>query len=727
MEAPNLSSQNGTLEEGNQEKSTSARNKRLRCGICGEKYRLPRILPCLHTFCTDCICSLQTYPANQEEASSSSDTDHTSDWLVPSTAGNSAENLLEEGDARTALTSSAADVSVVPKAAIPRGRSRHAKLIEKRIIRSNSCHENDATGEGHSSHRVNVVARSSNDLSNTLEGLNLAGASSVCFVNDVGERDNTEDLSIEETRVVLCPDCLREVKIPVNLDDLPRNFMMERLVAHDALTKATNNLRCDSCCDDDDDDDDDDGDADRDGGDGEQTRKSVTARCVECQENLCSLCEFSHRRQKKTKSHQLILLEYSLRTSNCNNSKSNGDISSCSNSNSTNSSMTTIPESVREEIFNQEKANPSHRPKVLKNITRLKLPNLQQFGKLLKDIGGSVGDVRHGDSGHGDGRHGDGERKDTTNSENQPRDEDLKVADDTPCDVSSSNDVSNIRPGMNSGLEHTTRLTKIPRTEREGQDFSKRKKISSSFWSREKLSTENISVNGDTSRRKKSPKEENGKVEGLTTARVLHACLMTLTVCDTEAVPYTGNDVRVRAWVIVQEQNIKSTPVTLTPFKDGIHQLSFTPTHKGTHFLHVAVNGEPVHVSDLFVLISPDTMLGTKDSPLRFNVKARWRRHDGVWQCCTFCTTSGRRDVICGCGATSPGGYLGCTHGQGSHPGGQHWSCCGKMNRDSECSGRPALGSRPSPMENQPVGVRATCRLNVHLCLWLKKSIRFPV
>ena len=34
----------------------------LTCRVCNEEFRKPRILPCLHTFCTSCIVNLQTYP-----------------------------------------------------------------------------------------------------------------------------------------------------------------------------------------------------------------------------------------------------------------------------------------------------------------------------------------------------------------------------------------------------------------------------------------------------------------------------------------------------------------------------------------------------------------------------------------------------------------------------------------------------------------------------------------
>ena len=89
-------------------------------------------------------------------------------------------------------------------------------------------------------------------------------------------------------RVVLCPTCLKETRVSQTLHELPRNFVAERRVAQQVFAKGgVMRLECDSCAE-------------------HHETSFVTVRCMDCAENLCSLCELSHRRQKKTKRHQLI-------------------------------------------------------------------------------------------------------------------------------------------------------------------------------------------------------------------------------------------------------------------------------------------------------------------------------------------------------------------------------------------------------------------------------------
>lgn len=59
--------------------------------------------------------------------------------------------------------------------------------------------------------------------------------------------------------------------------------------------------------------------------------------------------------------------------------------------------------------------------------------------------------------------------------------------------------------------------------------------------------------------------------------------------------------------------------------------------------------------------------------------------HNGVYHCCTFCSSGGKKEATCACGGTMPGGYRGCGHGHVGHPGVTHWSCCGSMQRHGEC------------------------------------------
>ncbi|XP_014473058.1 PREDICTED: uncharacterized protein LOC106743578, partial [Dinoponera quadriceps] len=59
--------------------------------------------------------------------------------------------------------------------------------------------------------------------------------------------------------------------------------------------------------------------------------------------------------------------------------------------------------------------------------------------------------------------------------------------------------------------------------------------------------------------------------------------------------------------------------------------------------------------------------------------------HAGIYHCCTFCSSGGRKEVTCGCRGTMPGGYRGCGHGHVGHPGVNHWSCCGSILRNGRC------------------------------------------
>ncbi|XP_078045438.1 uncharacterized protein LOC144474469 [Augochlora pura] len=59
--------------------------------------------------------------------------------------------------------------------------------------------------------------------------------------------------------------------------------------------------------------------------------------------------------------------------------------------------------------------------------------------------------------------------------------------------------------------------------------------------------------------------------------------------------------------------------------------------------------------------------------------------HSGIYHCCTFCSSGGKKEVTCGCRGTMPGGYQGCGHGHAGHPGVSHWSCCGSVLRHGRC------------------------------------------
>lgn len=102
---------------------------------------------------------------------------------------------------------------------------------------------------------------------------------------------------------------------------------------------------------------------------------------------------------------------------------------------------------------------------------------------------------------------------------------------------------------------------------------------------------------------------------------------------------------------------------------DGTYHVTYTPETIGEHRLSVLVCGKHVRASPFVIKVAPKSL----------------SQHFGVFQCCTFCSTKGKKHVRCGCGGTMPGGYSGCGHGHPGHPGCWHWSCCGRTEKDSEC------------------------------------------
>lgn len=101
---------------------------------------------------------------------------------------------------------------------------------------------------------------------------------------------------------------------------------------------------------------------------------------------------------------------------------------------------------------------------------------------------------------------------------------------------------------------------------------------------------------------------------------------------------------------------------------DGTYLVSYTPELVGEHRLSVLVDRKHI-----------------RSSPFVVNVRPRRRKHRGVFHCCTFCSSGGKKHVRCGCGGVMPGGYSGCGHGHAGHPGSWHWSCCGHTVEQSDC------------------------------------------
>lgn len=154
--------------------------------------------------------------------------------------------------------------------------------------------------------------------------------------------------------------------------------------------------------------------------------------------------------------------------------------------------------------------------------------------------------------------------------------------------------------------------------------------------------------------------------EGLHSARQRTKASITLTVFNKNGEPRLvgGDKVELRV-------HTHTGPPVRTEVVDndnGSYDLFYSPEQQGDHRVSVLLQKKHVKGSPFIILVRP-----------------RGKKHRGIFHCCTFCSSGGKKHVRCGCGGMMPGGYSGCGHGHMGHPGCKHWSCCGSTEEKSEC------------------------------------------
>jgi tripartite motif-containing protein 45 len=108
----------------------------------------------------------------------------------------------------------------------------------------------------------------------------------------------------------------------------------------------------------------------------------------------------------------------------------------------------------------------------------------------------------------------------------------------------------------------------------------------------------------------------------------------------------------VEVTIFYRDVTFKRLPVQVTDKRDGTYLITFVPDSAGILQISISVNGKSI-----------------KDSPL--TVRARnLRPHSGIFHCCSFCSSNGRK--VCACdGIMEIDGVekQGCGHGWKGHPG----------------------------------------------------------
>jgi tripartite motif-containing protein 45 len=146
---------------------------------------------------------------------------------------------------------------------------------------------------------------------------------------------------------------------------------------------------------------------------------------------------------------------------------------------------------------------------------------------------------------------------------------------------------------------------------------------------------------------------------GLMNLRVLKKAELVLQTRDNVERPMCHGCASVEVTVLYRDVTFKTLPVHVSDKRDGTYTITFIPDTPGLIQITILVNGKPID-----------------NSP--FLVRARnLRPHSGIFHCCSFCSSNGKKVCACG-GAMEIEGvkrYGSCGHGHDFHPG----KCCSKM------------------------------------------------
>ncbi|NXF85912.1 TRI45 protein, partial [Eubucco bourcierii] len=160
--------------------------------------------------------------------------------------------------------------------------------------------------------------------------------------------------------------------------------------------------------------------------------------------------------------------------------------------------------------------------------------------------------------------------------------------------------------------------------------------------------------------------------EDLHSARQNELTGFTLLLKDTTGERMRRGGEAVQVTITHKDKRDCSLKPTVCDNGDGTYHVSYSPEEPGLYAVCICVKGQHI-----------------QGSPFTVMVKNKFREHQGVFHCCTFCSSGGQKAAYCACGGTMPGGYQGCGHGHKGHPGYPHWSCCGQVKESSECLDGP--------------------------------------
>lgn len=148
--------------------------------------------------------------------------------------------------------------------------------------------------------------------------------------------------------------------------------------------------------------------------------------------------------------------------------------------------------------------------------------------------------------------------------------------------------------------------------------------------------------------------------DGLMNMRVHKKAELLLQTRDSEERALCHGCQQIDVTVVYKNVAFKTLPVQVTDKRDGTYTICFIPDLAGIMQISILVNGKAV-----------------AESP--FTVRARnLRPHAGIFHCCSFCSSNGKKVCACG-GQMDVNGYSGCGHGHRDWPGNELIECSNEI------------------------------------------------
>ncbi|OXB76237.1 UNVERIFIED_CONTAM: hypothetical protein H355_014645 [Colinus virginianus] len=126
--------------------------------------------------------------------------------------------------------------------------------------------------------------------------------------------------------------------------------------------------------------------------------------------------------------------------------------------------------------------------------------------------------------------------------------------------------------------------------------------------------------------------------EGLRSARQNELTGFTLLCNDTSGERMGRGGEAVTVTITHKDKKNCAVKSTVCDNGDGTYHVSYSPEEPGLYAVCVYVKGQHV-----------------QGSPFAVTVKSKFRKHQGVFHCCTFCSSGGQKAARCACGGTMPG------------------------------------------------------------------------